>query len=442
MSPAATSALAPHPRTVGSATDPVGLSWLVTVRWATILAGAGAVIAGASALQVSAPLPLAITALAAAAASNAWLARQVHRERTGTVATIAGALLCADVLLLSWLLLRSGGTLNPASVFLLVQIVVSALVLGRRWTWVVTALAVGSYAALFLAPADELVAAQAMHPEITLHMRGMWLAFALTALIIGTLVTRLVIAIERRDSALEDFRDLTARATRAAGLATLAAGAAHELSTPLATIAVAAHELEQNVTGGRPNAELQRDARLIRSETERCRNILNEMAGRSGQPVGELPIEVPLTAVADAATARLSAVERERIVVDAADDVRVVWPTQVVARALENLLRNGLQASTADDPVRLVMCRGEAARIRIDIIDRGSGVAPGDVARIGEPFFTTKAAHGGTGLGMFVARTSFEQLGGSLTIAPRAAGGTTVTVTLPENVIEHDSARV
>jgi two-component system sensor histidine kinase RegB len=69
-------------------------------------------------------------------------------------------------------------------------------------------------------------------------------------------------------------------------------------------------------------------------------------------------------------------------------------------------------------------------------------VAPEDVARIGEPFFTTKAAHGGTGLGLFVARTSFEQLGGSLTIAPRAAGGTTVTVTLPENVIEHDSARV
>jgi two-component system sensor histidine kinase RegB len=164
------------------------------------------------------------------------------------------------------------------------------------------------------------------------------------------------------------------------------------------------------------------------------------MAGRSGQPVGELPIEIPLPSVADAATARLSAAERARVVV-AADNIRVVWPTDVVARALENLLRNGLQASTAGDPVRLVMCRDDAARIRIDIIDRGSGVAPGDLARVGEPFFTTKGAHGGTGLGLFVARTSFEQLGGSLTIAPGATGGTMVTVTLPENVIEHDSAR-
>ena len=88
-------------------------------------------------------------------------------------------------------------------------------------------------------------AAQSMHPEIALHMRGMWLAFALTALIIAALVTRLTIAVERSDRALEAMRERNARTARVAGLATLAAGAAHELSTPLSTIAVAARELER-----------------------------------------------------------------------------------------------------------------------------------------------------------------------------------------------------
>ena len=256
------------------------LSWLVIVRWTTLLACVGAMVAGKSALDVPVPVTTALVLLTACALSNLWLTWQVRAGRTDTLLTLAGFLVCADVLVLSWLLFRSGGVLNPASVYYLVQIVVAALVLGRTWTWVVTALSVCGYAALFLVPSDELIAAQVMHPEIALHMRGMWLAFALTALIIAVLVARLAIAVERRDRALDELRDRNARTARAAGLATLAAGAAHELSTPLSTIAVAARELERQLTDGRFDAGLQQDARLIRSETDRCRQILDAMAGR------------------------------------------------------------------------------------------------------------------------------------------------------------------
>ena len=76
------------------------------------------------------------------------------------------------------------------------------------------------YATLFLAPTDQLHDAQAMHPEIALHMRGMWIAFALTALIIAVLVTRLVTVVERRDRAIEQMRDRNARAQRVSGLTT------------------------------------------------------------------------------------------------------------------------------------------------------------------------------------------------------------------------------
>src|ERR1700752_1608454 len=149
----------------GRATDPLGVSWLITVRWTTLLAGVGAVVAGRSALQASVPLRPALGGFVAFAASNLWLMWQVGRSRQ-TPLTAAGVLICADVGLLSWLLLQSGGVLNPASVYYLVEIVVAALALGRRWTWLVTALCVAGCGALYLAPTDALQAAQGMHPEI------------------------------------------------------------------------------------------------------------------------------------------------------------------------------------------------------------------------------------------------------------------------------------
>src|SRR5689334_707506 len=197
--------------------DRVGLVWLVTVRWTTLLACIAAVVAGKSGIDVQVSLAAASGALTAFVASNLWLTWRVRRDRTATTATLVGFLVCADVLLLSWLLTQSGGVLNPASVFYLVEIVVTALVLGPTWTWIVTALSVGGYALLFLSQPDELVAAQGMHPEIALHMRGMWLAFAGTALLIGILVTRLAVAVERRDHALDALRDRSARDARVAG---------------------------------------------------------------------------------------------------------------------------------------------------------------------------------------------------------------------------------
>ena len=250
--------------------DQLGLRWFTTVRWITVIAGAGAVFAGRDVLQAPAPVGPAIAALIVFAISNVWLTWRARRATARDAQRSPRLLMCADVALLSWLLLRAGGVLNPASVFYLVEIVVAALVFGRRWTWIVAVLAVAGYAASFLAPTDDLRSAQMMHPEIALHMRGMWLAFALTAVIIAALVTRLLSALERRDRALDVLRVRNEGAMRAASLATLAAGAAHELSTPLATIAVAARELERGLADS--SNEGRHDARLIRDEAARCRD--------------------------------------------------------------------------------------------------------------------------------------------------------------------------
>lgn len=430
ISPAA--GRAPHgPR---APIDPVGLSWLVTVRWTTLGAAVAAVLAGRSALAVPVPLGLAFGLLALAALSNLWLMWSVRAERTAGLSTAAGSLVCGDVALLSFLLSRSGGVLNPASVVFLVQIVLAALVLGRAWTWIVTALSVGGYAALFLSSTSGLNAAQMMHPEIGLHMRGMWLAFALTALIVAILVTRLAIAVERRDRALADLRERTARASRFAGLATLATGAAHELSTPLATIAVAARELERALARQQADGTLREDARLIRAEADRCRRLLDDLAGRLGEPAGQAPLASSLADVLSAVLDRLSAAERTRVRLEVEGEAAVRWPTGVVAPAVANLVRNGLQASAAGALVH-VAARPVGDCVHIVSVDRGRGMTADELARAGEPFFTTKSPGAGTGLGLFVTRSIAEQLGGSLTLSSTPGRGTTATIVLPRDVV-------
>ena len=431
------------------AEDRVGLSWFTTVRWTTVLAAAGAIFAGRSALEIAVPLAPVVVTLAVVALSNIWLTwrlrkvpgREYFSQKSTpglaftSLLTAAAVLMCVDVGLLTWLLLRVGGVLNPASVFYLVEIVVAALVLGRRWTWVVTSLSVAGYALLFLAETDQLRAAQSMHPEIALHMRGMWLAFALTALVIAALVTRLTIAVERRDRALESLRERNASAVRVAGLATLAAGAAHELSTPLSTIAVAARELERALDDASSPA-LRQDARLIRAETDRCRAILDAMAGQSGDPAGETLRACSLSAVLQSVHARVPAADRPRVTFTAAPDLQVTWPVGVVSRALGNLVDNALQASSETEAVRVDSAAAPNNRVRIAVVDRGGGMTDEQLARAGEPFFTTKPAGKGTGLGLFVARSTAEQLGGTLTLMSAKDTGTTATMELPADVIQ------
>jgi two-component system sensor histidine kinase RegB len=421
--------------TAGNVSDPVALSWLVTVRWTTVLAAAGTVMAGLSGLQTAVPIGATTGVLGAFAISNLWLMWRIRGGRSPATVTIAGAFVCADVVLLTGLLLRFGGVLNPASVFYLVQIVMVALVLGRTWTWIVTTLSVIGYATLFVTPTTALDAAQVMHPEIGLHMRGMWIAFALTAVIIGVLVTRLALAIEQRDHQLDLLRERTARAMRFSGLTTLATGAAHELSTPLASMAVAAHELERELARRPDDRSLHEDARLIRSEIDRCRGILDDMAGQSGEPLGEAPRPTTIVDVLHAIETRLSQAERRRVRTRLRADIPVVWPVEVVARAIFNLVRNGLQASTELSEVEIDVVATDDGHVQISVVDRGSGMAPEHLARAGEPFFTTKAPGIGTGLGLFVTRSSIEQLGGTFSLTSVPGQGTTAHIVLPLDVV-------
>ncbi len=414
--------------------DDVGLSWLVTVRWASVAGQVAAILVGAFVLGLSVPFAQVSSVAAVTLFSNALVTLRVaHGWTLPRVA--AGLLVSLDTVTLTWILIGCGGPLNPLSIFFLVHIVMAALVLGRAWTWGVMVLSGCGYAVLFLATSPALAAAQTMHPEVAMHFRGMWWAFAATALMITVFVTKLAGAITRRDRALDLLRQSVARSERLASLATLAAGAAHELSTPLNSIAVAAHELERALEHPSINDEDPlADARLIRAEAQRCRRILDAMTADAGEAVGEMPTPTNPDALFAVVREALPEHDRDRLVLRG-DTTTVTWPIRSIALAVGNLVRNGLQASPPGSPIVISLEARDDSRVAIVVADRGTGLTPEQLARVGEPFYTTKAAGEGLGLGVFVARTTVERLGGAFSIASTVGAGTIVTVVLPAHAV-------
>jgi two-component system sensor histidine kinase RegB len=416
------------------ATSGISLTWLLRLRWITVVSQTAAILVAKRLLPEELAIAPLLGLVAFGALSN--LALMFRLRQPGPVQpALPGLVLGLDSLLLTGLLYGSGGAANPFTAIYLVQITLAAVVMRGLWAWALGLLAIAGFGLLFFYNVHVHSLAHMDHGAgagISLHLLGMWVAFAITAGLIAAFVGRVTEALRLRDEELAALRDLTARQARLAALTTLAAGVAHELGTPLGTIAVAAKELQRSAEAmGDQASGLAQDAALIREEVSRCRRILDQMAGPSGSTVGEAfqplawaDLEVELKGgLAEADQGRL----------------RFEWPLapcgpmprRGLARALRAVIANALDATPGPGPVR-VRALQEPGGWRLEVADQGSGMSPEVLARAGEPFFSTKPAGSGMGLGLFLARTFAEQLGGEMKVDSRPGQGTTVQFLLPQ----------
>ncbi|HEY0714120.1 MAG TPA: ATP-binding protein, partial [Polyangia bacterium] len=417
----------------------INFSWLIKLRWGAI-AGQLVTIAFSSLLL---DMPLALVALgtviALEALSNLGASLWQRSGRDVSEASLV-LLLVLDIVFLTALLSFSGGPSNPFNFLYLVHIALAAVVLRSGWTWGLLCFSVLASGTLFLwdplsSEGDAGLAHHAHH--MRLHLEGMWVAFAVAAAFIAYFVTRVRRALAQRELDLESERRLVAVNEKLAALATLAAGAAHELATPLGTIAVVTRELERRSLARQEDCD---DIGLIRKQVDRCREILDGMASDAGAGAGGGFFGTTVEALLAEAARDVAGVPQVRVEVrvegradgraDGGPPGAITVPLATLARAIRGVIRNAQEASP---PGSEVVLRGSltSGELLVEVEDRGTGMSPEVLRRAGEPFFTTKAPGRGMGLGLFLTRTLTERLGGRLEVSSRPSQGTLVKIRLP-----------
>jgi two-component system, sensor histidine kinase RegB len=406
------------------------MPWLVRLRWASVIALAAAAWAAHTFWRVQLPMLSLVLLLTALAATNAALAFQLQSPAPRR--SVIGAVLLIDVGLLTGLLYLVGGPINPFSIVFLVGITVAAVSLGYRWAialGLVSNLAYG-FTFFYHRPLQFLdpVFSDRVLP---LHLSGMWVAFAAATGLIAYFVGRVSEALAEREQELTAARASAAKSERLAALFALGAGAAHELATPLSTISTAAGELERAIA--EPHAQRSSiDAdyiAIIRGEVDRCTRVLDQLSGRASA-TSAAESRVLLTRLVEDLRYRLGDSLAHRLDVNLPATPEVVdVPAEPLRQALVALLRNAFDASSPDQ--RVTMRVEHVNGLRVEVIDLGRGMDDAEVARAGEPFFSTKPAGAGLGLGLFLVRAFADQMGGTLRLSSRPGAGTCAVLDLP-----------
>jgi len=367
-----------------------------------------------------APLVTIVGALGAFTFAS-WLRTRIPRPvRDGEVA----AQLVVDVVALTGLFYFTGGWTNPLVSLYLVPIAAGAAMLPRALAWLVALAATAGYGAIAVAyvPLPHVHGADAPGAEFATHVLGMGLTFAIAAGLIAYLGTTMAASLRARAAALAHAREEILRNEQIIGVATLAAGTAHELSTPLNTIAVIASEMRAATTD-------RRDVDVLLSQIEICKDILRRLrdeatvASDDLQSIGAFVDGVAeqfqlLRPAADVAFHRSGCAPEPLIRAE---------PT--LRQAILNLLNNAADVSPGCIDVA---AKWTADRLVLDILDRGAGFTnargvdrePYALEVPGEPVE-------GMGMGLILANATIERLGGAVHIADRHGGGAWVQVTLP-----------
>jgi two-component system sensor histidine kinase RegB len=333
------------------------------------------------------------------------------------------AQLLVDVAALTVLFYFSGGASNPFVMLYLLPLAFTAAALPGHYVWAMAGTTAVCYGALFLWHQPFMTGGHAHDTEFGLHVFGMWLGYVLSAGLIAGFAARMNATLRARERALAELREQALREERVVALGTFATGAAHELGTPLSTLAVLAKDIE-------PGVGIAADKlAILRTQIARCKEILGSLSSAAGQLRAEAGERQTLDRFLDTIIQRWQALRPDvtaQIVLDGPRPGPAILAEQTLAQAITNVLNNAADASPAEVAIDACWTHDELV---LEIGDRGPGLAPEAANAIGTPFITSKRE--GLGLGLFLATTTFNRLGGELQLMKREGGGMLCRMSLP-----------
>jgi two-component system sensor histidine kinase RegB len=308
-------------------------------------------------------------------------------------------------------------------VLYLLPLAIAAVALPANYVWGMAAVTTFSYTAL-LAWHLPLPHNEHTHDaDFGMHVLGMWLGFVLSATLIAWFAVKMAATVRERDRTLAAMRENALRHERVLALGTLATGAAHELGTPLSTMAVLVKDIvpEQGISADKLGT--------LRTQIARCKEILASLSAAAGQVRAEsgqsLALDNWLRELLERWLALRPEIKVRQHFEGTQPSPRIVAEL-TLAQAITNILNNAADAS----PDRVeIDARWSADELVLEIGDRGAGLAPEVQASAGEPFLTTKSE--GLGLGLVLAYTTFNRFGGVVRLMNREGGGVLCRLTLP-----------
>jgi two-component system, sensor histidine kinase RegB len=416
------------PPASASDTDPesgrISLRTLVPIRWVAVAGQALALLTVHFGLGFHLPLFPSLAVVAASALLNILLIvrRQVARELSEHLAALC---LGYDILQLAILLYLTGGLQNPFSILFLAPVTVAATILSRRLVIALSLLAIAAISALALwHMALPWRTGPLIFPaEIVV---GAWAALVLATVFIALYTWSVAQDARRLRDAVAATQLALAREQQVSAVGALAAAAAHELGSPLATIAVVAKELARELPSNSPHAE---DAALLLSQTERCSRILAELAQRPDQDGGSPYARLSISTLVEAAGAAYR--ERGIRLIFAAtgapeEDEPQVPRSPEIIHGLNNLIQNAVQFARREVTITTFW---DTQRVTVEISDDGPGFMLHLLNRLGEPYLSTRAgAANHMGLGIFIAQSLLERSGARLTFENLEEGGAQVAI--------------
>ena len=361
--------------------------------------------------------------------------------------------LLADVTALSVLLYYAGGSTNPFVSLYLLPLVIAAATLPQRYTWAMAILTIACYTLLmkYYQPLPEIHATsgegdmaavmsglghdhrhmmESMPQEaaFNMHVIGMWLGFVISAVVVAYFVVRMAHAVRERDEKLARAREETLRNERIVALGMQAASAAHEMGTPLGTMAIIVHELIKEY--GETDADLCKKMKILREQVSRCKQALSVLSASAGEVRAESGHPMPVSAYLDEVISNWRQQRPEGVLAvnkQGFEPSPWILAELTLTHALVNILNNSADVSPHFIELR---ARWTKDRLILEIVDDGPGIAPNVSEQLGKEPVSSK--ENGLGVGLFLAFTTIERMGGTISMALRTeCQGTLTRISLP-----------
>jgi two-component system sensor histidine kinase RegB len=337
--------------------------------------------------------------------------------------------LIGDIAAFSLLFYFSGGYSNPFIWMYLLPITVAAVALRARYAWIIASLSIASYTLLMFyhRPLSHLHMHTRDGAQLDIHLVGMWLGFVLCAIIVAIFIARIGQNLRDYDQTIASVREKALESERMLALGTLATSAAHELGTPLATMAVVSTELMHDYTD---QPVLLQQLQILRTQVTRCKEILSSITRNAGHSRAEYSQGWTLREFL------LEAIQRWRdtrpsteLVVSMSDSHYnpAILIDRTLTQAILNLLDNAADESA---PRVLFSASWDEQMLQIQIRDFGSGLNAETLHQLGTPFFTSKH-DAGMGLGVYLTQVTLARYDGKLSLNNHIDGGVICIISIP-----------